>query len=58
MVWRSPDGRARAAGIHVLGVGEAEHHKRAHCQRVQAPVGPGERRMKTPAGKVMLRVGK
>ena len=26
--------------------GEAAHHGRAHCGRVQAPGGPGERRMK------------
>ena len=44
--WRFPDGCARAARIRVMGVGEAAHHERAHCGRVQAPVGPGERRMK------------
>ena len=46
MVWSSPDGCVRAAGIQGMGVGEAVHHERAHCGRVQAPVGPGERRMK------------
>ena len=40
----SPDGFARAAGIHVVGVREAAYHERAHCRRVHAPVDLGEGR--------------
>ena len=58
MVWISPDGFARAAGIHVVGVREAAYHERAHCRRVQASVGRGKKADETPAGRVMLRVGK
>ena len=39
MVWRSPDGCARAAGIHVMGVGEAAHHERAHLAARRSPYG-------------------
>jgi hypothetical protein len=58
VVWRSPDCCARAAGIHVMVVEEAAHHERAHCRRVQASVGRGKKADETPAGRVMLRVGK
>ena len=44
VVWISPDGSARAAGIYVVGVRDAAYHERAHCRRVQAPVDLGEGR--------------
>ena len=39
VVWRCPDGCAQAAGIHVMGVGEAAHHERAHLAARSSPCG-------------------
>ena len=39
VVWTCPDGCAQAAGIHVMGVGEAAHHERAHLAARRSPYG-------------------
>ena len=40
VAWRSPDGCARAAGIQVMGAGEAAHNWTAQCGRGRVQVVP------------------
>ena len=56
-MWISPDGFARAAGIHVVGVREATSHGAAQYGHGRPQVVP-VKAADAPAGRVMLTVGK